>query len=283
MGKLLIGVDFGPASLAALQALIRLRRSTRDSLVVYHAYQLPRGMPFLSAHVIEELEERAEHNAQKELRNFIFKEITPQERRGIRIYTQREFLTEGLSTQLRTGTYSLLALGAKGEGEQTGGTLGFHTRHFIYHSPIPTLIAFPESAIHWRRILIAYEEGYASPLGMSFLRRLIQKVKPHVIGLPLVNMEKSLQSYHKKIQKLFRSAPYTPVVWERSNLVELILQVSQRYEADVIAVLTDPEPIVEGMKNLPLEMFARQAGWLFLPPLVKEETTEVTELSEQGV
>lgn len=282
MGKLLTSVDFGAASLAALQALIRLRRSTRDSLVVYHAYQLPRGMPFLSAHVIEELEERAERSAQKELRDFIFKELTPQERRGIRIYAQREFLTEGLSIHLRTGTYALLALGAKGESEQTEGALGFHTKHFIYHSPVPMLVAFPESAIHWRRILIAYEEGYESPLGVSFLRRVIQKVKPQIIGLPIVKSEKSLQSYHKKIQKQFRSPSYTPVTWEKSSLVELLLQVAQRYEADIIAVLTDPEPIVEGMKSLPPAMFARQAGWLFLPPLVEEESNGVPEASEEG-
>ncbi|MCS6789374.1 MAG: universal stress protein [Bacteroidia bacterium] len=282
MGKLLTSVDFGSASLAALQALIRLRRNTRDSLVVYHAYQLPRGMPFLSAHVIEELEERAERNAQKELRDFIFKEITPQERRGIRIYAQREFLTEGLSSHLCTGNYALLALGAKGESEQTEGALGFHTKHFIYHSPVPMLVAFPESAIHWRRILIAYEENYESPVGMSFLRRVIQKAKSEVVGLPILKIEKSLQSYHKKIQKQFRPSSYIPVVWEKNNLVELLLQLAQRYEADVIALFTDPDPIVEGMKSLSPSMFIRQAGWLFLPPLVEEEPTNIPEASEQG-
>lgn len=266
MGKLLVGIDYSPASLMALQATLALRRALRQPLAVYHAYQLPTGLPFLSPHVIEKMEQEAEANASKQLKDFLRAHVPPAELRGLRIYTQRDFPTEGLKRFLETEKYSLLALGAQSNPDEENGALGFHSRHFIHASPVPTLICFPEHTVRWQRLLVAYDPTYDTPRGVSFLRQLSKKVFAEVVGLPILRPNVQINRMHSRLQRLLRPLRYTRLVWEGSRLVELLLHAAHSYGADVIALHTAPNPIVEGLRALPFNSLVGKPAWLFLPP-----------------
>lgn len=266
MGKLLVGIDYSPASLTALRAVLNLRRSLRQTLAVYHAYQLPTGLPFLSPHVIEKMEQEAGATAHKQLKNFLRAHVPSVELRGLRIYTQRDFPTEGLKRFLETEKYTLLALGAQGSPGEQEGALGFHSRHFIFASSIPILIGFPEYEVRWQRLLVAYDPTYSSPKGIAFLRQLSKKVSAEVVGLPILRPSPQIDRIHARLQRLLRPPQYTRLVWEGSRLVELLLHAAHSYGADVIALHTAPSPIVEGLRVLPFNSLVGKPAWLFLPP-----------------
>lgn len=266
MGKLLAAIDYGPASAALLQALLPLRRKLRDSLVLYHAYQLPRGMPFLSAHVIEQMEKEAAQVAHQRLREFVAAQVPANERRGIRLVPQRDFLTEGLHRYLQTRGYRLLALGAQGQSEESEGAIGFHTRHFIYHAPIPVLVVFPESRITWKRMLLVYDATYRSPEGMALLRTLTRKVGTEVAALPLLRPESRIEKIHVRLQRLLQPSTYEKVFWSGPRFVQLVLSTAHTYEADLIVLFSEATQALEGMRTLGTEAFLGGPGWLFLPP-----------------
>ncbi|MEN3040903.1 MAG: universal stress protein [Bacteroidia bacterium] len=271
MAKLIAGIDYSPACTRALEALLMIRKATRYNVALYHAYQLPKGLPFLSAHVIEDMEMEAEKAAQQRLRRFLYETFPAADVRRLQIITQREFLTDGLSKHLETGKYLLLALGSRGESETESTTLGFHARHFIRRSPIPVLITFPESQVQWRRLLIAYHPDFQSPIGKRFLRFLTQKVVSSVAGLVLLPPTPHLSKIHKKIQHIIpENVEYEPVVWEGMHLVRLLLQASRSYGADVIAYFSDPAQILPAMQSFPETEINNQAAWLFFPLLTRE-------------
>lgn len=265
MGKLLAGIDYSPASIQALTALLPLRQAMKYSLSLYHAYQLPKGLPFLSAHVIEDMEMDAQREAQKKLRQFLHTTLPDDERRHIHIITEREFLTEGLSRYLATGKYNLLALGARGEVDANSEPIGFHARHFIQEAPVPVLITFPHTEVQWKRLLLAYEANYRSPVGQRFLRQLTQKLNLPVVGLPIVSSNSTTQQLHKKIQRLVQTPKYHPVVWRGAAMVRLLLQAARTYEADVIAYFGEPSEILQGMRSMPETELDGGAAWLFFP------------------
>ncbi|RMF51535.1 MAG: universal stress protein [Bacteroidetes bacterium] len=265
MGKLLAAIDYGPASAAVLQALLPLRRKLRDSLVLYHAYQLPRGLPFLSAHVIEQMEKEAAQAAHQRLREFVAAHVPSQERRSVRLVSQRDFLTEGLHRYLQSRSYRLLALGAQGQGNESEGAIGFHTRHFIHHASIPVLVVFPESRMAWKRMLVVYDADYRSPEGVSFLRTLTRKVGTQVAALPLLRPDGRIERMHTRLQRLLQASDYEKVSWSGPRFVQLILSTAHAYEADLIVLFSDPAQALEGMRTLPMETFVGGPGWLFLP------------------
>lgn len=279
MGKLLAGIDYSPASVRALEALLPLRQLARHTISLYHAYQLPKGLPFLSAHIIEDMEMEAERSAQQELRRFLQRTLPPEENRRIQIITQREFLTEGLGRYLKTGKYILLALGARGDAEPEEEPVGFHARHFIHSSPIPVLITFPQTMVRWKRLLLAYDKEYRSPIGQRFLRHLIQKLGTAVAGLPLLHPSPPIERLHRKMRHLTRAKEYQAVVWEGPHLVRLLLQAARSYEADVIACFSDPTNILKGMRTMNEQDLDGQAGWLFFPQLLPEVVETESESS----
>lgn len=273
MGKLLTGIDYSPASVSALKALLPLRHAMKYSLSLYHAYQLPKGLPFLSAHVIEDMEMDAQREAQKKLRQFLDATLPDNERRRINIITEREFLTEGLTRYLATGKYTLLALGARGEADSDTGPIGFHARHFIYGAPIPVLITFPRTVVQWKRLLLAYDAKYRSPVGQRFLRQLTQKLKLPVAGIPLISPSPTTQRLHKQMQRLVHTPEYHPVVWRGAAMVRLLLQAARTHEADVIAYFAEPSEILNGMRNMSESELDEGAAWLFFPEM-REHVTE---------
>lgn len=271
MGKLLAGIDYSPASVRALEALLPLRQVARHSISLYHAYQLPKGLPFLSAHVIEDMEMEAERTAQQKLRRFLQETLPPGESRRIQIITQREFLTDGLSRYLETGKYTLLALGARGDSEPDEEPIGFHARHFIHESPVPVLITFPQTTVRWKRLLLVYDKGYRSPTGQRFLRHLVQKLGTSIAGLPLLRPGPTIERLHGEMRRLTRAIEYQPVVWDGPHLVRLLLQAARSYEADLIACFADPGNILKGMRAMNEHQIDGHAGWLFFPQLLPEE------------
>ncbi|MCS7189787.1 MAG: universal stress protein [Bacteroidia bacterium] len=276
MGKLLAALDFSPSSTAALKAILPLQEILREGIVLYHAYQLPRGLPFLSSHIIEKMEREAESATQKEIRAFVQEHVPTQKRRSIRIVAQRDFPIEGLERYLKVGRHTLLAIGAQGK-EKEEGTLGFHTRHFIQHSRIPTLITFPETKVSWKRILIAYDFEYRSAKGMKFLRRLIQRGNIEVSGLIILRPNPQLDKLHQRLQKQIRASSYTRVVWSGVHLIHLLMQAAHSYQADVIALHTSPKEIIEGMRELSVSELSEQPAWLFLPSSAAESAEESIE------
>ncbi|MCS7296693.1 MAG: universal stress protein [Bacteroidia bacterium] len=270
MGNLLASIDYSPASIRALEASLRLRQLTGDRVVLYHAYQLPKGLPFLSAHVIEGMEVEAQRAAQERLRRFLSETLPPTEARRIRIIIQREFLTEGLSQQLRARRYSLLALGARGESTEDGERIGFHARHFVYHSSVPLLLTFPKTEVRWQRLLFAYEPTFRSSVGLRTLRQIIQKLSLPVVGLPLLKMNPTADRFHKSILKATRASHYQPLRWEGSHLVRLLIQAARSYQADVIGFYAHPQEVITGMQALSEAELEEGAGWLFFPPLSDE-------------
>ncbi len=272
MGKLLVGIDYSPASVTALQAVLNLRRALRQTLAVYHAYQLPTGLPFLSPHVIEKMEQEAEADASKKLKDFLRAHVPAAELRGVRLYAQRDFLSEGLKRLLTTNSYTLLALGAQSTIDEGEGALGFHSRHFIYNSPIPTLICFPDYLVRWERLLVAYDPTHSSPQGMAFLRQVAKKTGSEIVGLPILRPSSQIDRLHRKLQRTLHPKKYTRLVWEGSRLVELLLHAAHSYGADVIALHTAPSPIVEGLQVLPFNSFVGKPAWLFLPPAPSPST-----------
>ncbi len=265
MGKLLAAIDYSPASAAVLQALLPLRRKLRDSLVLYHAYQLPRGLPFLSAHIIEQMEQEAAQAAHQRLREFVAAHVPANERRSIRLVSQRDFLTEGLHRYLQSRSYRLLALGAQGQGDESEGAIGFHTRHFIHHASLPILVVFPESRIAWKKMLVVYDVDYRSPEGVSFLRTLTRKVGAQVAALPLLRPDGRIEKMHSRLQRLVQASAYEKVSWSGPRFVQLILNVAHTYEADLIVLFSDSAQALEGMRTLSPEAFLGSPGWLFLP------------------
>ncbi|MCX7606668.1 MAG: universal stress protein [Bacteroidia bacterium] len=265
MGKLLAAIDYHPASATALRALLPLRRALRDTLVVYHAYQLPRGLPFLSPHIIEKMEREAETEEQQKMRLFLSEQVPAAERRGIRLLAQREFPSEGVERHLEEGNYSLLAVGAQGTEEEEQGALGFHSRYFIHHSPIPTLVTFPESVITWKRVLVAYDSQYRSLRGMRFLRRLAERAQSEIVGLAMIRPSASIDKLHKRLQRMTHASSYTRVVWDGPHLVRLLSETARSYGADVIALFSPSKQVVEGMRQLTMAELSGHAAWLFLP------------------
>lgn len=264
MAKLLAAIDYSEAAASAVRALLPLRRTLHDTLILYHAYQIPRGLPFLSAHVIEKIEKDADTTAREKLREFLSSLVPPSERRGIRLLVQRDFPTDGLRRHLATDKYGLLALGAQSSDESEGG-LGFHARHFIYHSPIPTLVTFPETELSWKKILIAYDESYTSPKGKQFLRRLISKMACEVVGLPILRQDSRIERLHARLQRLTGAPHYTRILWRGAALVQLLRQAALTYDAEIVALYTAPDEIVEGLKSLPADQLRGAPAWLFLP------------------
>ncbi|MCX7764049.1 MAG: universal stress protein [Bacteroidia bacterium] len=271
MGKLLAGIDYSAASVRALEALFPLRQAIRSPIVLYHAYQLPKGFPFLSAHVIEGMEAEAERSAQQQMRRFLEESIPRAEARRIRIVTQRDFLTEGLSRHLQTRQFSLLALGARGDAEPEEEPIGFHARHFILQSPIPVLITFPKTTVRWKRLLLAYEPSFRSPVGQRFLRQVVQRLSLPVAGLPLIRPDLRIERIHNRIKKMLRPETYHEVRWEGAYLVRLLLQAAKFQNADVIAYFADPQIILQGMRAMSEQELDAQAAWLFFPRMPKEE------------
>jgi nucleotide-binding universal stress UspA family protein len=277
MGKLLAAIDYSPASASALQALLPLRRYLRATLVVYHAYQLPRGLPFLSAHVIERMEREAEDAAQQNLRDFLAAHVSAADRRGIRVLAQRDFPSDGLQRHLEVGRYTLLALGAQGGEEEIEGALGFHARHFINHSPVPTLVAFAESVIAWKRILVAYDSQYRSPRAIQLLRKIASKGQTEIVGLPILRLNAHIERLHKRLYRLLRPRKYDQVLWKGAPFVELLLQAARSYHADIIALLMNSSEIVEGMQALSPATFIGGPAWLFLPQEQRDTEEEDSE------
>ncbi|MEN2992794.1 MAG: universal stress protein [Bacteroidia bacterium] len=272
MGKILVGIDYGPACVAALHAALELRRILRDPLVLYHAYQLPKGLPFLSAHVIEAMEDEARKSAQKKLKEFLSKEIHPANRRGIKLITHQDFVTDGIYRYLATENCSLLAIGSQNENTEAGGSLGFHARHFIFQAPVPVLIAFPESRPTWQRPMVIYDRKFSSPLGRRFLRRLARRSQSEFIGLPLLRYEKLLHLLHRKLHNLLgKPEKYTPVMWKDELLIRLILQMALHYKSDVLIVLADKRKFVEGLQRIPPSDMKGQPAWVFFPALAQSE------------
>ncbi|MCS6895351.1 MAG: universal stress protein [Bacteroidia bacterium] len=275
MAKLIAGIDYSPASVRALEALIPIRKATKQSIALYHAYQLPKGLPFLSAHVIEDMEMEAEKATQQKLRRFLHDTFPPADIQRVKIITQRDFLTDGLFRHLETGKYILLAMGARGETETEKAAIGFHARHFIRHSPIPVLITFPQTQVRWKRLLIAYHPNFHSPIGKRLLRLLTQKLVPSVAGVALLPPTPAIEKIHKKIrQQLTHGADYQPVVWESVHLVRLLLETSRSYEADVIAYFSDPMHILPAMRSIPESEIDSQAAWLFFPSPNKADSQD---------
>lgn len=271
MGKLLAGIDYSAASVRALEALFPLRQAIRSTIVLYHAYQLPKGFPFLSAHVIEDMEAEAERSARQQMRRFLEESIPRVEARRIRIVTQRDFLTEGLSRHLQTRQFSLLALGARGDAELEEEPIGFHARHFILQSPIPVLIAFPKTTVRWKRLLLAYDPSFRSPIGQRFLRQVVQKLSLPVAGLPLIRPDSRIERIHNRIKKIVRPEAYQEVQWEGAHLVRLLLQAARLQDADVIAYFADPQTILQGMRSMDEQELDAQAAWLFFPKTPEAE------------
>lgn len=264
MAKLLAAIDYSEAAASAVRALLPLRRTLHDTLILYHAYQIPRGLPFLSAHVIEKIEKEADTTAREKLREFLSSLVPPSERRGIRLLVQRDFPTDGLRRHLATDKYGLLALGAQSSDDSEGG-LGFHARHFIYHSPIPTLVTFPETVLSWKKILVAYDKNYTSPKGKQFLRRLISKMACEVVGLPILRQDSRIEQMHTRLQRLTGATHYTRILWRGADLVRLLRQAALSYGAEVVALYTAPDEIVEGLRSLPADQLHGVPAWLFLP------------------
>ncbi|MCX8111856.1 MAG: universal stress protein [Bacteroidia bacterium] len=265
MGKLIAGIDYSPASLCALEALLLLQKALKNSIALYHAYQLPKGLPFLSAHVIEDMEMEAERTAIQRLRHFLRESLPDRAAQRIQIIAQRDFLTEGLSRYLQTGRFSLLALGARGEAETESEPIGFHARHFIQHSPIPVLITFPHTTVTWKRLLVAYEPNFRSPGGQRFLRQLTRKLNLPVAGLPLLRPNPNLDRVHNQIRRITRATDYQRVVWDGAHLVRLLLQAARSYEADVIAYFSEPQGILQGMRSMMETELDGQPAWMFFP------------------
>ncbi len=277
MGRILAGIDYGEASVSLLKAVSALRRRLRATLYLYHAYQIPRGMPFLSAHVIEELESKTQAEAENRLRAFLREHLAGAERRGIRLLVEREFVTEGLHHHLRTERYDVLAIGAYGP-ENEGEGIGFHARHFIRKAPVPVIITYPCASISWRRMLLVYDPDFV--LGkQGKVRRLLRRLQISYSGLPVVHL-KSLQKHHQKLEKLVSPASYEPFAWEGVGLIQVILGAAASVGADTIGILMDPEAIIQGLKATPAEKLHHSPAWVFFPRASQKET-ESGELSEE--
>ncbi len=277
MGRILAGIDYGEASVSLLKAVSALRRRLRATLYLYHAYQIPRGMPFLSAHVIEELESKAQAEAENRLRAFLREHLSGAERRGIRLLVEREFVTEGLHQHLRTERYDVLGIGAYGP-ENEGGGIGFHARHFIRNAPVPVIITYPCASISWRRMLLVSDPDFV--LGkQGKVRRLLRRLQISYSGLPVVHL-KSLQKHHQKLEKLVSPASYEPFAWEGVGLIQLILGAAASVGADTIGVLMDPEAIIQGLKATPAEKLHHSPAWVFFPRAPQKER-EDGKLSEE--
>jgi nucleotide-binding universal stress UspA family protein len=277
MGRILAGIDYGEASVSLLRAVSALRRRLRATLYLYHAYQIPRGMPFLSAHVIEELETKTQAEAENRLRAFLREHLSGAERRGIRLLVEREFVTEGLHHHLRTERYDVLGIGAYGP-ENEGEGIGFHARHFIRNAPVPVIITYPCASISWRRMLLVYDPDFV--LGkQGKVRRLLRRLQISYSGLPVVHL-KSLQKHHQKLEKLVSPASYEPFAWEGAGLIQLILGAAASVGADTIGILMDPEAIIQGLRATPAEKLHHSPAWVFFPRASRKET-ESGELSEE--
>jgi nucleotide-binding universal stress UspA family protein len=277
MGRILAGIDYGEASVTLLRAVSALRQRLRATLYLYHAYQIPRGMPFLSAHVIEELETKTQAEAENRLRAFLREHLSGAERRGIRLLVEREFVTEGLHYHLRTERYDVLGIGAYGP-ENEGEGIGFHARHFIRNAPVPVIITYPCASISWRRMLLVSDPDFA--LGkQGKVRRLLRRLQISYSGLPMVHL-KSLQKHHQKLEKLVSPASYEPFAWEGAELIQVILGAAASVGADTIGILMDPEAIIQGLKATPAEKLHHSPAWVFFPRASQKET-ESGELSEE--
>ncbi len=278
MARILAGIDYGEASVSLLKAVSGLRKRLRATLYLYHAYQLPRGMPFLSAHVIEAMEAEAYVESQKRLGAFLSTHLSSSEKRGIRLVVQREFVFEGIHQHLTTDRYDLLGIGAYGAESDEGG-IGFHARHFIRNASIPVLITYPGSAIPWKHMLLVYDFDFR--LGnQAKVKRFLRRLQVSFSGLPVTHL-KSLQKHHQKLQRLVEPAPYEPFSWQGAGLIQVILGAAAFVGADTIGILMDPEAVIQGLQVTPPEALHRSPGWLFFPRAVQNapaKTEEGTEL-----
>jgi hypothetical protein len=219
-------------------------------------------MPFLSAHVIEDLEAAAQKEAEARLRDFLKSHLSSQERRGIKVIAQREFVSEGLDQHLRTDRYDLLGVGGIGENPSDEG-IGFHARYFIRQASIPVLIAFPQGQTAWQRMLLVHDASF-NMAQKAKVRRLLRRLQIPCIGLPVVHLA-NLQKQHRHLQKLVAPLPYAPFLWQGTALIELLLQAAASSGADVIGVLMAPEGIIQGMQALPPSQLKGSPAWLFFP------------------
>ncbi len=262
MAGIIAGIDYGDASVSLLKAVSALRKRLRATLYLYHAYQIPRGMPFLSAHVIEEIEAQAHAESESRLRSFLSTHLPPRERRGIRLVVQREFVSEGIHQHLTTDKYSLLGIGAFGV-ENEEGSIGFHARHFIRHASIPILITFPNTHIPWQHMLLVYDASF--PLGkQGRIKRFLRRLQVSFSGLPVTHL-RDVQRHHQKLQKLVAPAPYEPFSWQGAGLVRVILEAAAFVGADTIGVLMNPEFIIQGLQAIPPSNLPHSPGWIFFP------------------
>ena len=274
MASIIAGIDYGEASVSLLKAVSALRKRLRATLYLYHAYQLPRGMPFLSAHVIEALEAEAHAESQKRLRSFISAHLSPAEKRGIRLMVQREFVSEGLHQHLTTDKYDLLGIGAFGAENGKEG-IGFHARHFIRHASVPVLITYPDSFIPWKHMLLVYDAKF-QPAKLPRVRRFLRRLQVSFSGLPVTHL-KDVQKYHQKLRKLVGSAPYEPFSWQGAGLVQVILGAARFVGADTIGIFMDPEPIIQGLQATPVQDLRPSPGWIFFPRVNQESSNEEEE------
>ncbi len=272
MASILAGIDYSEATKALVQALAALRKRLRATVYLYHAYQLPRGFPFLSAGVIEKIEAEAEVEANAKLKAFLSDILPARERRGMRLIVQREFVSEGIRQHLKAARYDILAIGATSD-ESEEGVLGFHARHFIRKATIPVLLTFPESLITWRRVLIVYDSQFplASRTGT---RRLLKRLNIPVIGLPVTRLT-ILEKQHKSLQRLVAPLPYEPFLWRGLALIEILMHAAAFYEADVIAIMSNAEDIIKGMQELPAQNLRGGPAWLFFPEKVDKEAEDL--------
>lgn len=277
MARIIAGIDYGEASVSLLKAVSVLRKRLRATLYLYHAYQIPRGMPFLSAHVIEALEAEAHAESQKRLRAFLSAHLSPAEKRGIRILVQREFVSEGLHQHLTTDRYDLLGIGAFGP-ESEKESIGFHARHFIRNSSVPVLITYPGGSIPWKHMLLVYDPKFR-PDRLPRVRRFLRRVQVSFSGLPVTHL-KDVQRHHQKLRKLVGSAPYEPFSWQGAGLVQVILGAARSVEADTIGIFMDPESIIQGLQTTPAETLHQSPGWIFFPREAQKSSTEGEEAAD---
>jgi len=267
MASILAGIDYGEASVSLIRAVAALRKRLRATLYLYHAYQIPRGMPFLSARVIEELETKSHQEAEARLKSFLSQHLSGSERRGIRLLVQREFVAEGIHQHLQTERYDILGIGAYGiESDEEG--IGFHARHFIRNAPVPVLITYPRTHISWNHMLLVYDPDF--PIGKrAKLRRLLRRLQMSFTGLPVTHV-KGMEKQHQKLQKFVSPASYEPFAWQGAGLIQVILGAAAYVGADSIGVLMEPEAIIQGLRAMPVEKLQDSPGWIFFPRFSQE-------------
>ena len=249
--KILVPIDFSPASQSALHYAIALGRQLPAELVLFHAFYLPVGGDvtfFVDAQLLRQEERRAQTRL-----NELIGTVPDIQRVKHRPVIKMTGAPEGIDHAVKAEGVDLVVMGSHGTHDPAVAWLGSTTYHVMKHAPCPVLAVPPYTAafrprhVAFGTDLQATEENAS----LDLLKRLLRQWKAtlHIIHVhpqpETIGVAPAEEALH--LDRIFHELPHQYHFPEAKDAVEGIRQYVEKHPIDLLVLLPRRRPLLQGM------------------------------------